>query len=409
MKNPVSKGIAYAMIVVSLTLTLLQGYFTFFTRFWLTTIIGLAVSIHLSSNFLHKKPFSFLLLYTAIVVFNTMIGDGFFGNMGNAVLEICSLMLTCFMFWGLIKGSDVKTQGVVVYSFVIVLFITTVGTFFADQLSPGIVRHAFGAHVTGDDKGLLYEFYKMGMSNYTLPHAVPVLIPGVVYGIKCYTAFTKKVRAILWVALTSLMLIAYLSGATTALLLSLLSLAICFSMEPGNDQTNLIRIMVLLIIASPFLLSKDIQLSILDGADGIIPDGSYFHRKIDVFRESVLNPEADVMETREHLYEKSSSEFFAHPIFGSNNPVGGHSSFLDRLATLGIIGIIPFVLFLITQFKETQRIINPHARMFYVVGFSMGILMCCMKTSWNLDMHFSMFVFLPISIIFFRNISVEKK
>lgn len=409
MDNSTLKGTAYALIVVSISLTLLQGYYTFFRMLWLTTTIGAVASFMLCDKSIRNKSFPFLLLYLLMIILNYISGDDYFGSIGNVVLESSSLILACLMFYGLVIRNDLKMQRIVVYTFLVVLILTTILSLIADSFFPGIIRYAFVASVTGFDTSLTYNYYRMGMSNYSLPHAIPVLVPAVVYGLKCHPQKSKVLRIMLWAALASLILLAYLSGSTTALLLSLLSLAICLTLKPGNNRVNISRLLIILIIASPLLLSKDLQLSILNTFDDFIGNQGYFHQKVMLFQESITNENVDVMENRESLYQKSFDGLFSSPLIGTNSIIGGHSSLLDRLATLGIFGIIPLILFLIYQYKSTTKRMKEKVVIFYAVGFMMGLLMCSVKSMWYWEIHFSMFVFLPISIIYFSNLSVEQK
>lgn len=403
------KGVIYAIIILSISLTILQGYFPFFQRLWLTTAIGAIVVSLISPTFIHKKAFPCLLLYIIFIMLNYLIDDSYFGNIGNVVFEASSLILVCSMFFGLIRDGGIKPHGYVVFSFLGVLIFTSVASFFVDQINPGAIRQAFGANVTGADKQILTFYYKLGLSNYTLPHAVPVMIPCIVFGIKFRKNYHRVLRLLLWIALLCLLLLAYLSSSTTALIFAIVSLIISFSIRPGKEKGNLIRIIVLLLVASPLLMNKSIQIGILDATDIIVGENIYFHRKIDYFRESLSSENADIMESRDYLYEMSLNEFFSHPIIGTNSTIGGHSSLLDRLASLGIIGFVPFALFIVAMYKTSTNYIEKDDRLFYVVGFVIGILMCIIKSSWYWEMHFSMFVFLPSSIILFRRLSERIK
>ena len=403
--NSSIKGIIYALIVVSLSLTLLQGYIHLFTRLWLIATVGVVMAFFIDRDFIKRKSFAASMLYFLFVILNFMTGDSYFGSVGNVVLEISSLLLVCFMFYGLVKEKDEKNRGIVVYAFFLVILITTVGTFISDSISPGIVRQAFGANVTGSDKEILTLFYRFGMSNYSLPHAIPVLIPGVVFGIKSRIHLKRFVRIILWITLFCLVLLAYLSSSTAALLFTIFSLTISFSLKIGKERTNVRRVVLLMLVASPFLLSKNIQLGILDAADRVAGENIYFHRKISYFQEAITSDNSDIMESRDYLYEMSFESLIGNPILGTNLEIGGHSSILDRFATLGLLGMIPFVLFLIFQFKTTIKKIDRTDTSFYVIGFLMGIMMCCLKSAWYWEMHFAMFVFLPVSIIMFRKLA----
>ena len=409
MDNSTLKGIAYALIVVSISLTLLQGYFVFFRMLWLTTTIGAVISFLLCDKSIRNRSFPLLLIYLLLVFLNYISGDDYFGSIGNVVLESSSLILACLMFYGLVISNDIKMQRIVIYTFIVILILTTILSLIADSFFPGIIRYAFVASVTGIDKTLVYNYYRIGMSNYSLPHATPVLVPAVVYGLKCHMKKNKALRIMLWSALVSLIILSYLSGSTTAFFLSLLSLAICVSIKPGNNRDNISRILILLIIASPLLISKDLQLSILNMFDNFIGGYSYFHQKVMLFQESITNENIDVMENREFLYQQSIDGFFSNPLIGTNSKIGGHSSLLDRLATLGIIGIIPLILFLIYQYKSTAKRMKENDVIFYAVGFMMGLLMCSVKSFWYWETHFAMFVFLPISIILFRKKTMGSK
>ena len=332
MKSYKLKGVFYALIIFSVSLTLLQGYFQLFTRLWLTTSVGVFIAFLLSKDFIRKKSFPLLILYLLFVLLNLMLGDGYFSKAGNVALEANSLLLVCLIYYGLEKDSNTINQSIVIYSFIFVLIATTIGSYFADIISPGIIRQAFGANATGTDRSLLTEFYKMGMSNYSLPHAIPVIIPGIVFGLRCSSKYHKLLRILLSFTLLCLLVLSYLSSSTTALLFSIFSLAMSLVLKNGKVRSNIVRIILLLIFVSPILFSKNLQLSVLNNLDEMIGENIYFHLKVEYFQESITNENSNVMDSRGYLYDLSIDEFVSHPFLGTNNEIGGHSSLLDRLA-----------------------------------------------------------------------------
>ena len=99
------------------------------------------------------------------------------------------------------------------------------------------------------------------------------------------------------------------------------------------------------------LLSNDFVLGgIFDTAEVIVGDESIYAEKIEELRLSFMEDQTiGDMEGRFDRYGQSARLFFDNIFLGSNQMPGRHSSLLDKLGTLGLIGFIPLMLFFIIR------------------------------------------------------------
>ena len=133
-------------------------------------------------------------------------------------------------------------------------------------------------------------------------------------------------------------------------------------------------------------------------------NGSEFYKLN--FEETIQNENADgSLQDRTGRYLMTFNEFLRHPILGVNKTdnLGGHSAFLERLATLGIIGIIPYIVFIVLLMKYVISFIPEKSIFFLYIGFWGFIIMIGAKNMSNIYLWLYSFVLLPSLIIINEN------
>ena len=387
-------NIVLIIIIAILTFTPIIGYFPFFRRTWIFLLMGLcAIAVMHKTYHLHK---GFLLLGIAsmIMFLNVLSHDAYYNTINSVIVEISMIVLASTMFlysknghYGaeFLKWSIYTTFGIVA--------IETIASFILDLGYPGIIRTLFSESIrTGERDELLYPYYRMGLSNYILPHALPMLIPPLFMGIRDKNISIKfRIWALTFLFLVLLLI--WLSGVMTAFLLSLLSIIISVFISRGKIKDMKPLIVWVSIFILPFILFDDLTFYVLQLMKSLFSGNYYITYKLQILEESLTMQQAtgDLAE-RQNLYMISINEFANNILIGTSNSLGNHSMFLDRLATLGVIGFIPYIMFYVIQLTVIRRTIAPHNLIYYDESVWIGILMMTLKgiTSW--EIFFTLFM-----------------
>lgn len=401
--------VVFSVIIVILTWSLVEGWFSLTQRKWLFMAAGMGYAVFLRTKFYGSNRFIWLVVYIAIVLLNMISGDRYFFDNGTVGFEFFVLGFPAVVTSYTFSSTNRKSMGFLLITFFIVLFFTTVASFLIDSfMLPNAIRMMTRYSITLNDMSSVYAFYKLGLSSYAFPHALPVLIPVAVMGIKNRN-LPKKIHLLCWVALFCLILLVYLSGIMTALLLAIVGLLIAVVTKSGKTQHNLRRFVFVGIVAIPFF-TPSIMGPILYNAKMAVGEDSYYYSKLESFEMSMVsggaeNGEGSDWEERQLLYSKSAGSLFENLLLGTNQKLGGHSSLLDRFATLGMIGFIPFIIFLIRQLRYPEKIIPSKSRIYYYEGLTLGLLMLALKSSFRPETLIVLFTILPIAVYY---LSYEK-
>ena len=402
--------IVFSLIVVIVTWSLIEGWLPFARRKWLFLAVGMGIAVFIKNNLYGNKRFLWLLLYFVIILLNLVSGDRYFRDPGTVGFEIFVLGFPAIAASYSLLYANRKDMRFYLLSFFMVLVFTTGASFIIDTfLLPNAIRMMTRYSITLKDTSVVYAYYRLGLSSYTFPHALPVLVPPVVMGIK-NKSLSRWIRIFCWISLISLMLLIYLSGIMTALLLSVVGLMMAIVTKYGDMKLNIHRLVFVGVIALP-LLSSSFMESILHESKMAVGEDSYYYNKIESFENSVssngegFEQDGD-WEERKDLYSKSVGEIFENMFVGTNKRVGGHSSLLDRFALLGIVGFVPFIVFLILQLRFACQQLPRASRIYYNEGMVLGLLMLALKSSFQPETLIVLFLILPISVYY---LSYEKK
>lgn len=212
------------------------------------------------------------------------------------------------------------------------------------------------------------------LPHYSLLHAYVLIMPALILAFKVIK--TKIRYPFLFVAIYDFYVIAQSSVAAT-IVLAIISIAFMLIYDEKDNNKSLLR--ALGFGAMFFLL---IEVGVVDAIMNAIVnlyEGTASSGKMQMFRDMLSGKElaaGNSLDTRSNLHNISINAFFANPLIGST-PVGGHSSILDRLGGLGLIGFVPYVIFLYSVFKNVAKtFVSRNAKMgFYVVSFSVFLLL----------------------------------
>lgn len=234
-----------------------------------------------------------------------------------------------------------------------------------------------------------------GAASYAMPHTVIFLLPVFVYAFKTEKRIAFK--AFLLIIISFIIWFVYLCGASSPLILGLMGVVLAFFID--GKKTLRGNISRLLLITLPFLiiLNNEIIESILSFlSDQTV--GLPFHKKIEDFRYALVSDseDASALGNRNTLYAISIDAFFYSPLIGdSSSYIGRHSFLLDVLGSIGILGFVPMMVYLISITKEIYYRLPDDVRAYYVIGVLLFFIQAGLKTVFGVEFFFIPFFVLP--------------
>lgn len=399
----------YMLMILSLTYTAchsipILSYALLFILFGLTyPIIG-------CPRFYNNSFFYWFLLYIFIVALNVVSGDKYFDSTMNLLYEAAYLIIPTSLFYYIVQNEKWRFAKKSVLLFIVILVLTVIATWIISKVYPSVVRR-MNFYINEESEALYDSLYKFGLMEYALPHAVACLVAPIILGLKRKTN-NRLTQLILIVSLVSIFLIVYLSGSFACLILTI-SVALVswiISPETNNYKRSWLAVISVIVI---LLLTPGIRTSLFDTLLDNVSAESDFYEKIVELKEideggSVSAIGGDV-EARNNYYTQTIDAIGSSFLIGTDGTtLGRHSSFLDRMGTLGIIGIIPYVIFLVSFFSFTVKSIPKKYKAYYWVGVSSTIIMIFFKSANSWYTWFSLFFVLPISIRLVLKYTIDK-
>jgi len=394
--NKTTSLIAVVILIVTCLSFPMAKSIPILNRRWLFQFIGWGLPVIVCSKVFVEKRCLYLLLYFLCVGINFLVGDSYFKSVQIIIEEISCLFIPMVLAYIIFRyNNELLLRWLLICCALLFVYITA-ATFAIDMLTPGIVRIATSMQFGGDDT-LIRMLERIGASNYYLPHALPVLAPALIAGIRT-KQFSLSKRLIFGVLYVLTLVLTYLGRGATAILLIVGISIISFLLSGKTLNNDILKIGLLFLLISP-LINTDFELKVLDMLANSMDSENALQSKIRDTRNTIIYGEASGdIEERTDLYKQSSFLGINNIIFGSNDNTGGHSGILDRFATLGIVGFIPYMLFLVGQLKFPVRYLSRRLRSFYLCGVIAAIAMLFLKSMSNWEMWFILLCILPCTL-----------
>lgn len=382
-----------------------------FSARYLGWALGIMLPAILVPTFFKQRFFAYFIAYAIVVYLNYMAKDAYFFNIKRVMDGFVTLYIPLGMTYYATRFRDKAWMRAVFLVAMFVIIWITIATALVDIQIPGAVRFIHTELQNGDAELSDYKhLYAMGLSNYLLPHALPIIIP--IFAISLRQKEIPIKHKIVPIALLLCVIsLLYFSGSTGPMIVGIGIFALSLWVKPGSIKSELTSIFIFCIFALPFLFSDDIMLYLLQTIDDLIGNKGYFHGKVVAFQDTILLGEASgSVDTRQNLYLADIEAFFNNIIIGTEAK-GRHSVILAHLGSLGLVGFIPYIMILIEQIKMSVKITPQNYHIFYYLGNFAAFLMILTKgvTSW--EVYFCWFTLLPCGIVFFEewNMMANKK
>lgn len=384
--------------VLIFTWSFLGGWITLFSRYWIWVTLGSLLVFSLAPSFFKSKQFQFLALYGFVIILNFLLGDAYFNSAITILFEIFQLIFCgglCYFL--IINNADYKLNKRILIIGAFVIVFTSIGTYIADQMFPEIVRTL----VVYENIGVsVAPYYRMGVCEYNMPHALPILIAPLIMWLKSKDV-KGGIKLLCFLVLAFSLLLVLTSAATTPLILSLFAIVCSLLTNPHKTLKSNLTILVVVALVSLPALNKDVQLGLVHVFKSIIPEDNSNQSKLNDFESAILYGESSGdMAEREDLYSKSFSSFMDNIIIGTNSgDLGGHSIIMDRLGTTGLVGAIPYLLFIWFLLKSVYIRIPQGNRIFFLIGTLCFVATIATKNVGGMWMWIALCVFLPLMLL----------
>ena len=358
--------------------------------------LGFIISLLYYRDFYKQAYIRWIIVYAIVLVINNLFGDYYFELITNVAEEICVLLFPAALSFFIISRRKYTVATILVYAFFLLIVYSAVASFIVDTIFPDAIRTTVYLS-NNEETDALNLYYSMGLVTYRFCHALPIIIPALIY------AFLRSKRGILFrtmafITLVALLFIVYLSNATTALLLAILAFVTSLLVSEKNSQTTILRLAVVTVVFIPFLISSDLLIDSLEFVGTLFTDNtnSYVERLEDIRTMGETGKATGDLGGRMDKYSISMSILEGNILIGSDMQTGEHSAILDRLACLGLIGWIPYIIYIIKNTLEQNKLLPKKVSAYYIIGASTAILMLLSKNMSDWDTWFMYFCLLPV-------------
>lgn len=409
--NSIYRGLSYLLVflLAALSFPIIPGWIPPLQKTWVSLVMAFLVYTVLAQKLSWGKSTACLLFYFIVLFFNAKMGDVLIPSTQIAIVEVLFLYVpSAVVLWCFSQENISFIKTVLIVS--LALFaIEAVSSFIILQVEPMIIRTLYKIATDEGDTGIMYEYYRTGLMDYSMAHAIPILIPPLFYAYK-KVASTVKTKIFLLTSIAGCVFLTWLSDSTTALILAVLFLVIGFLTNVSDIRRSFRKLIIIGIIALPIAASDDVQLAVLDAAETVLGSESVFAEKIEEFRYSIENQGKMTgdMQGRVDRYNKSLDMFFTNPLWGTNTKPGNHASLIDRLGAFGFLGFIPLMLFFWYSLKHISTYLPADSLVFFIQGIFAAMVMLGTKGMWNWSMFYNLFIMLPF-IIYYTNEKYHKR
>lgn len=317
--------------------------------------------------------------------------------------QVVPLFLSALLYELFVVKDSVNARRVVAAS-LIMLFVSLILNIAGLYKYPIAVREIVGRSMGTD---LVFYYAKLGIEGYGFYSGLPPLIPVLVYA--TFKAKRKYLRYLASAMIVLIFIAIILCTITTPLILSLLGLFLSLIIRSLNKKTMAITVFsvmfALILIVTPIgVIRRTIPILI-----SISPSDDVALRLSDIdyalsgnFEVTERSTELTSLEARMQRVYWNLGTFIEHPLFGSslNNVRGSfHLFWLYLIATVGMVGTIPLLLFISITVRKNARRLSPEAKKYYYASFMLFVLMGVFKNITGWHMYMISFFIVPGLII----------
>ena len=389
-------------IIAALTFMFFPAWIPFLRRGWILLILATVIIVLNWHKYLLPQAILALVLYGCIIILHIISGDVFFGSTSSAIYECLILFVPSSIALYCTKSGNLKFLRALAYLTMIALAFEFVASLIVLQTNPGMIRSLAGISAIEGDSQLAYEFYKLGLMDYSMGHAIPILIPTLFCLFKENKGWRKWSSLILIIG--SVVLV-WFSESSTALLLTMIVLVMGLVVNKKASIRMNLFLLLIVFFFSLFLISDDgFALNFFSTINSLIGEESFLVEKLEELQLSFIdNQTTGDLGSRMDLYRQSIDMFFSNILWGSSSMPGHHSGILDRFATLGFAGVLPLSYFFYISIKTIFKSIPRDRWIYYLECILAAFLMLLFKAMWLWPVFLFLFVISPCVLLIKQN------
>lgn len=403
-----SLSFIYVLLVAVSSFSLLYGWVPVLHKFLYLCVIGCMLSALLVPKYYISNIAIFTYLYFAVVILNAVMGDAYAFDIRFLDAAIMLFSTSCCFY--LLKSGDDSMKKWVLILVSLILILQTMASVPIYMAGGDTIRELITMQHK-DENAFDWDYlYRMGIVNYDMIHALPTMVPPIIMWLR-KKDLKKSWFFFLLISLVGVLTLAFVYESTTVQLLAFLGLVASLLIHKTNKKRSNQRIIILLVLITPFLISDALQEGVLKTVENA--SWGEISKKAGAIRYDIQHKsQSSDVATRSELYGQSLNEFFSSPIWGTNNSddLGGHSAIFDRMGAFGLIGFVSYILVVILIIRFINRSLPPNVNQWYyylsVISFVTVILLKNMHT---LEVWLMFCVFAPSVLSLSENVMLNKK
>ena len=350
---------------------------------------------------LRNKTFYWLMLYFLVVFLFISFGRtvkldiGRGSSYAQLIIEYAFLLPNVIICLVLLYLNDYRIVTILGKSFVILLIFSFI--VLIPQLRYVDLRAMAIKSLLDDSSTNEYIFI-----NYTLLHVYVFLIPVFYY---CCVKIDGLFKRLSIVLLLMLIYIVFRSNITTCLIIGIVTLSLSVVISSRNKAKT--TIYFLLFFSVVMVLYKSGAFVSLLNAVRPLFEGTAVELKIDDALDLLSTGQTSgSIEARENLHQISRDGFYSNIILGSGR-AGGHSSILDRLATMGLVGFIPYFMIYYTIVSQFVKRLDRFSKRYYYLDVFSVVVILYTKGIFGQEGNLVFMVLVPVLLLLPEHIKTK--
>lgn len=379
------------LYIIYLVFPAFAGIFNFPT--WLLPIgVSIIIFVLFPRFIVKNKTFHWFLLYCLVIFLFVFFGRRIKLDIGpssmlfQVIIEYAYLLPNILISLVLMEMNDVKVYKILGHvSFVLLIASFLLLLPLMEQMD---LREMANALILDADS------VSASAIGYTLLHAYIIIVSALYY---CFTSFKKWIRLLYFVGLVLVSYMILKSSITTTIVLLLIILPLSIVFSSKGKQKVLFFIIILVVFALVTYYSG-LLLVLLDAVQPFF-EGSSVEEKIESYRTLLTtgSKEGGIL-ARENLHGISRDSFIENIIIGAGR-FGGHSSILDRLGSMGLVGFIPYFMMYYSLCKQWCKKLSKLHSQYYLLGVLAVVVLLYTKGLFGQEGNLFLMVLLPVFIM----------
>jgi len=364
---------SYVDIFNNLSILLLIIYFCFpimnsFSNIFRVGYTSICISVFYLTVLMKNTKLFMKILNTTILIF-VFITLSYFAQWAEKTTFFQQIYFL-FLFWVpfimmlyIVETNDRKLYKAIIITTIVSLALTSITTI------RGITLYPFASRYLATGQSELYNldmYRRINIGGYDFIYGLVLMIPVLIYLIH----WDKRHRIIYFSIIALYTVCIIKSQYTIAVLMVIISLALLF-IKRINFKT--VSVILLALITIFLIFQMDIAAIFFNMARMIGKNGYIMlSKRLTEIADSISQSGAIGGLSRYNLYGKSIQAFIYNPILGtlinpiSNYTPGGHSSLLDTLGFLGLLGMGFIIYFCSLFYKKVKENFSKHNVYSYV-------------------------------------------